>query len=204
MKNKLSQITLSQLIELYCGNCNVLLEEGEKQDNIAMINARLEVLLEYRSVIDNAGYRRVLDTQRNSIVLNTKVTIFKMCQNLACVGGLKEIRAIYDEMRLNHRRLNDKELVADVKRRLKSAEFDHKRALEQEQSDIDNANEPSTPDEMRNAMIDDMAFVMTHYKFQIDPDTLNARAYATMRKNMIRELQSKRQTLKSMSAKKNR
>lgn len=182
----------------------MLLEDGDKQDNIALMNARLEVLLEYRSVIDNTGYRRVLDTQRKSIVLNTKVTIFKMCQNLACVGGVRDIRDIYDEMRLNHRRMSDDELVDDVKRRLKSAEFDYKRAMEQEQSDIDNANEPSTPDDMRNAMIDDMAFVMTHYKFQIDPDTLNARAYATMRKNMIRELQAKKKTLNSLSVKKNR
>lgn len=198
MKNKLSQITLAELVELYCGNSEVLLEDGDEKNSVALINARLEVLLEYRSVIDNAGYKRVLDTQRKSIVLNTKVTIFKMCQNLACVGGVTDIRDIYEEMRLNHRRLSDKELVADVKRRLKSAEFDYKRALEQEQSDIDNANEPSTPDEMRNAMIDDMAFVMTHYKMQIDPTTLNARAYATMRKNMLRELQNKRQTLNSL------
>lgn len=200
MKHKLYQITLSQLVDVYCGDGSVLLEEGEKPNQLEMEKARIDILLEYRSVVDAAGYKSALNKQKGSIAAKTKVTIFKMCINLIAIGGFDNVRQVYDEMKIAHRRMNDDELAKDVKRRLKSAEFDYKRNCDDNEKDMEEA-EISTPEERRNAMIDDMSFVMTHFKFQIDPDRLNARAYATMRKSMVRELEMKKKSLNSLKSK---
>ena len=57
MKTRLNQLTMAAFIELHCGDCSVILENGENIPEEDLKKKATDLLFEYRNIVDPVGVK---------------------------------------------------------------------------------------------------------------------------------------------------
>jgi len=190
MITKLEQLTMSQFIDLACGDTSVLLYKHEIVSPAKVAESVRNIIYEYRCIVDKASAKSYLSECHELIKANAGVVLFKMCQNLVAIREFGRVREIMDEYGINAGSMSDQRVKAEVKSRLERAKsMVEKLSKESEESKHDMS-------EIRASFDEQTAALMAHYKFQIDTSTMRATLYAQLVARCNREVKAQMAAMK--------
>lgn len=184
MKEHLEQLTMSQFIDLLCGDMSVLLDKHEivKPNKLPVITR--SIIMEYRAVADPGGNSAYLMQAEDMVKAKLRVIIFTMCHNLVSFKQYGKAREVLVAYGLSASKWNDNKTDGVVKAKLEQArrELDTLNA-ENEKTKHQDANIRAGFDTLT-------ATLMAHFKFQINTDTIKATLYANLVARYDREIKA--------------
>lgn len=190
MIEKLEQLTLSQFVDLVCGDTEVLLRKHEVADPDKLAIAMRNIVMEYRAITDQAGVNAYLHHIGTWIKARIGVIIFTMCLNLITLKEYDRAREVLTAYGLNADRWKEIRMEGEVNSRLER----YKREL----ADIEKENEKAEAErEKIRSQFDTLtASLMAHFRFQIDPATIKATLYANLVAQHQREIKARLAAMK--------
>lgn len=190
MIEKLEQLTLSQFVDLVCGDTSVLHDKHEIVSSDKLAVATRNIVLEYRAIADPGGTNSYFKHVEDWIKAKMNVIIFTMCNNLATLKQYDRAREVLVAYGLSASGWNDGRVDGTIQARLAQAQ--------RELDDLETENEKLTAErEKIRAQFDaQTAAIMAHFKFQIDPATIKATLYANLVARHNREIKAQMAALK--------
>lgn len=179
MKKRLNELTVSQFIELVCGNETVLLNKKEKVDEDLLKTVSWEIIASYRMITDSTNLKSQLIDKEESLKIKVRILMFRMCQNLLLGNAFDEIRKILKFLDETTDDIEDSDLSKKLDELLQYALFEQHRIEDFHQEDTAGRRKCS-PDDIRASFYAEIAFISTHFKMSFDINTLNAAIYANM------------------------
>lgn len=185
MKNKLEQLTVSQFVDLICGDTSVLLEHDESASNETLTVITRDIVIEYRSIADPGGSNSYFKYIEDWIKARMNLLIFTMCDNLVSLNQFERAREVLDAYGLSVSRWDNQRIAGTIQAKLAQA----KRSVE----DYDADNEKAIADRgnIRLRFDEQTASLMAHFKFQIDPASIRASLYANLVFRYNQEIKAK-------------
>lgn len=184
MIERLEQLTMSDFISLLDGDTSVLTPDDEKVTEAEKAIAIRNILFEYREISDPVGMRSYLSETEELIKAKISRQIFAICIDLLSLGFDAYACRIFDEIGINHAKMNGNMLLAVAKSSLKKAES----TISEIEKTRSAGNEIKT--DVRRHFDEQTASMMSHFKFQIDPSNMKATLYAHLFARFIREIKS--------------
>lgn len=190
MKQKLEELTMSQFIDLLCGDTSVLKKPHEIVSPTKLATAVRNIIFEYKEISDKAGARSYLASIEDYVKAKITSVIMTMCKYLVDVGRHDTARNILAEMGVKAAAMTDKRLEAEIKSRLERAKHE-----------IEKAENESTPDKVDKAALrcsfdEQTASMMAYFKFQIDPAVMKATVFAHLVARQNREMKAQAAALR--------
>lgn len=174
MKTRLNQLSLSEFIELSCGDKSVLLDKNETMDDAILNAVTAELMYEYKTIVNPARMKSMLIEKEDISKLNARILMLKICMNLCMIGGIDDVRKVMEEYEPGYSK-KEKEVEKDIAAKLREAEFLKKRISETREKHI----APSKED-IRKAFDKEIAVIMTYFKMPVDIHNTNAAVYANI------------------------
>lgn len=184
MKETLEQLTLSQFIDLVCGNTDVLLDRHEIGQANKIALATRNIILEYRAIADPGGTGTYFKRIEEWIKSKINVIIFTMCNNLTQLKQYEKAREVLVEYGLSASGWSDSRIDGTIQAKLAKSQ--------RELSILEEENEKANTEKgkIRNQFDAQVASLMAHFKFQIDPSTIKATLYAHLVARFNREVKA--------------
>ena len=184
MKDTLEQLTLSQFIDLVCGNTDVLLDRHEIGQANKIALATRNIILEYRAIADPGGTGTYFKRIEEWIKSKINVIIFTMCSNLTQLKQYEKAREVLVEYGLSASGWSDSRIDGTIQAKLAKSQ--------RELSILEEENEKANTEKgkIRNQFDAQVASLMAHFKFQIDPSTIKATLYAHLVARFNREVKA--------------
>lgn len=171
MKTRLEQLTVSELVELLSGNHEVLAGKHEMMTEEKSASVIRSIIYEYREIADPAGAKSFLTQTEEQTRTRYEVLLYTMCGNLLTLRRFEDVREILEIAGINASRMNESRLKAEVETRTSRANRKLKEYQEENPDDM-------KADDIRKMFDTQTAYLMTHFKFQIDTETMKASVYA--------------------------
>ena len=190
MKTKLEQLTVSQFVDLLCGNMNVLREHREMVKQSKLMTAMRNIVYEYKEISDKAGARHYLASIDEYVKAKIMFTVMSMCQYLVDIEQYDSARQIMESADIATDGMSGRRLAVEIKSRLERA----KKIVEE--AEEERHQEGLDPDAIRRSFDEQTASMMAYFKFQIDPDVMKATVYAHLVARQNRELKAQQAALK--------
>ena len=178
MKTRLNQLTMAAFIELHCGDCSVILENGENIPEEDLKKKATDLLFEYRNIVDPVGVKTTLLEHEEKLKENTKVVFFQVCKKLVSINAIDEVKELLGMYGINLTSATDETVARRVEQELNTA-FNTK---ERNDAARDNDEEDTldTPDKIRASYDAEIASLMGFYKMSIDIHNISAAVYANL------------------------
>lgn len=187
MKERLEELTVSQFVDLVCGNTSVLLGKHEFVAPEKLAKVTRNIVYEYKEIADTAGVRAYVRSSGDYIKAKMAVSLYAICKNMINLGEYDRVRDVLAETGLKSaKRLSDKRVAAEVSSRLERAKAEIAKADEARK----NEEEPELS-KVRSEFDGQTAALMAYFKFQIDTATMKATVYAHLVARHIREIKAK-------------
>lgn len=181
MIERLEQLTLSQFVDLVCGDTTIMRGKGDTDKTaIALRN----IVMEYRNIADPGGTHSYLQRIEDWIKAKIEVIVFTMCLNLATLKQFSRVREVLAAYGLSSSGWNDSRVEGTVNARLSQAQ----RTLDEIESENEKAE--AERENIRAQFDTQTAALMANFKFQIDPDTIKATLYANLVARYNREIKA--------------
>lgn len=181
MIERLEQLTLSQFVDLVCGDTTIMRGKGNTDKTaIALRN----IVMEYRSIADPSGTHSYLQRIEDWIKAKIEVIVFTMCLNLVTLKQFSRVREVLAAYGLSSSGWNDSRVEGTVNARLSQAQ----RTLDEIESENEKAE--AERENIRAQFDTQTAALMANFKFQIDPDTIKATLYANLVARYNREIKA--------------
>lgn len=172
MIKKLSDITASQLVDIFCGDYSPLIGRHEVVSDDKVEEVAHNIILEYHKIANPTQVKSFVSTTAKSEKSRYALVVFKICDDLIKLGQYDKVREIMTSAKINTSSMSDSRLKSEVSYRYKRAESD----IEREAGDA----EKQTPEQIRLNFDSQTAALMSHFRFQIDPSTMKATLYAQL------------------------
>lgn len=190
MKEKLEQLTLSQFVDLVCGDTKVLLGKHETANPNKMAFVIRSIVLEYRAIADPGGTGSYFKHVEDWIKAKMNVIIFTMCSNLVSLKQYSRAREVLVDYGLSASNWSDGRVEGTVQAKLAQSQ----RELQELEAENDKVN--AEYEKIRSHFDEQTATMMAHFKFQIDPDTIKATLYANLVARHNREVKAQMAAMK--------
>lgn len=191
MIERLEQLTMTQFIDLACGDTSVLHPHREIVSPAKVDKVARNIIHEYRTIVNEAGEKSLISSIEDASKANMEVIIFKICTNMIAIAEFERVRDILIEYGVNAGNMSNQRLTAEVKSRLGRA----KRRMERTEKD-DKEDKETDKSDIRKSFDEQTAAMMAHYKFQIDTSTMKATLYAHLVARFNREIKAQLEALK--------
>lgn len=196
MKKRLNQFTMSQFIDIACGDYSSI---GAKQEEARAIAEN--IIAQYNDMSDPVSAKARLYEQEKLSRNRCKTVLYATLLNLV------NIYKAYDEVReilktigsTDVAELEDDKLSARLEQMLKQENFQRDR-LEFERSKTEPEKEP-TEDEIRSSFDRQTARLMAHFKFAITLERISASVYAHLVNMAIRQQRAQASSSKQVAGK---
>ncbi len=184
MKEKLEGLTLSQFVNLVCGDTSVLLDRHEIGNPNKLAIATRNIVLEYRAIADSGGTGSYFKHVEDWIKAKMNVIIFTMCNNLISLKQYGRAREVLLEYGLSASGWPDSRVDGIIHAKLAQSQ--------RELDDLEAENEKviAERENIRAQFDAQTASLMAHFKFQIDPDIIKATLYANLVARHNREIKA--------------
>lgn len=182
MKETLEQLTLSQFVDLVCGDTDVLLGKHEIGHSDKLAVATRNIVLEYRAIADPGGTTSYFKHVEDWIKAKMNVIIFTMCNNLVLLKQYGRAREVLVEYGLSASGWPDSRVDGTIQAKLAQSQ------RELEELEAENEKAIAECDKIRSQFDTQTASLMAHFKFQIDPATIKATVYANLVARHNREI----------------
>lgn len=177
MKTRLNELSLSQFIELVCGNTAVLADENEMIDKYTLNDVASDMVMSYRLITDSANVKARMLEQEDFIKLKSRILVLHICENLIDYNAFDDVRyllGLLDEYVLD---IEDGELRDKVDELLRISLFEEHRNQDMKENE---SSPRQSPDKIRDFFDAEVAFLMTFFKMNIDMNVINASVYANI------------------------
>lgn len=174
MITRLEQLTLSQFVNLLCGDYDILLGKHEIGMQDKLMETTRNIVLEYRTIADPGGTQAYFQNIDDMLKARLNIIIFTMCSNLLASGNSSDVREILTVCGVSNARLPDNKIEGIVHSLLAKS----KRHLAEIEAENDKTHLEGSIIRSRYDLL--TATLMSHFKFQIDPDTIKASIYANL------------------------
>lgn len=178
MKTRLNQLTMAAFIELHCGDCSVILENGENIPEEDLKKKATDLLFEYRNIVDPVGVKTTLLEHEERLKENTKVVFFQVCKKLVSISAIDEVKELLGMYGINLTSATDETVARRVEQELNTA-F-HTKERNDAARDNDEEDTLDTPDKIRASYDAEIASLMGFYKMSIDINNISAAVYANL------------------------
>lgn len=177
MIERLNQLSLSQFIELSCGDNSVLLESGGSITD-ALLKARAsELMIEYKSIVNPSSMKALLNSKEEITKECVNILLLRICKALVALNAYDDVRDVLATLSIDLRKVPDEQIKSRVETMLHSALFLQKKNDEMRSSE---KGENPTSDQIRSSFYAEIAFMMTYFKMNIDVHSINAAVYANI------------------------
>lgn len=176
MKEKLSQLTLAEFIDLECGDVSVLKESHHEvisPERLAKV--RLDIAMEFQEIASPTSYKSMVVDREKKSKLKAKAVLFGAMRSLIGLEAYAEVRDLMSQYGINCNGFDDKRLSLEVEQRLNDATFELKR-IGLDAPEVEDV----TPDDVRRGYESMVADLMIAYKMSIDMETIRASVFASM------------------------
>lgn len=180
MIERLDQLMLKDLIELSCGNANVLLERHEVGEEKKMLRLAARLMDEYKSIasptkakvdlIDAEDGQKLMMREKCARIL---VMLCEQKHSEMTIDVLKELDIDTESL------TTPEKITSRCKALLNEAVYDLER-YEEQQDEKRKRKGVSDADRVRRSWNSEIAHVMTTLRMSIDPATTNAAIYANL------------------------
>ncbi|MBD5364837.1 MAG: hypothetical protein HDR79_07845 [Bacteroides sp.] len=190
MKEKLEQLTLSQFVDLVCGDTTVLLSSNEAPDAERMVAITRDIVFEYKTIADPRGTNSYCKHVEQWIKAKISVIIFTMCSNLVSLNQHGRAREILSAYGMSASAWSDSRIDGIVQAKLAQSQ--------RELDELERENEKTIGEreKIRARFDEQTAYLMAYFKFQIDPETIKATLYANLVARHNREVKAQLAAMK--------
>ena len=177
MIERLNQITLSDFIELSCGNYACLLSDREFVSESTLKEIASKLLIEYRSIVNPSNMKAMVMDKEDMLKERAKLLSLRICQTLVSLGFYDDVRQVLEQLNVDSRNMSDEQVTSKIDYLLHSAIFEQKRN-EERRSEEHKGNKVT--EQIRSSFDAEIAFLMTFFKMSIDSRVINAAVYANI------------------------
>lgn len=189
MIERLNQLSLYNFIELSCGNNLVLLSDGDSATDIELKECASKLFIEYRNIADPVKLKALIAEKEELVKEKVRILLLRICQNLISLNCYGEVREVLAAMSYKAFAMTEEQVHAKVEEILRSALFEQKR---NEELKVEEKQEKMSLEQIRASFDSEIAFLMTHFKMNIDVHLTNASVYANIVRQAFIELSIKR------------
>jgi hypothetical protein len=194
MKEKLSDLTLAEFIDMECGDLNVLKEKHEIVTPEMLAKKRSELSHEFQSIASPSSFKSMLIDRDRKGKMRVKAMFFGVLKSLIKIDGFSDVRDLLTKYGVDCRDRDDAWIEREVITQLNSVTFELKRMGVEIKEEGQ-----STPDEIRRRYEGMVADLMIANKMSIDIDSIRASVFASMihkANEIAKELNAKIKSLK--------
>lgn len=194
MKEKLSDLTLAEFIDMECGDLNVLKEKHEIVTPEKLAKKRSELSHEFQSIASPSSFKSMLIDRDRKGKMRVKAMFFGVLKSLIKIDGFSDVRDLLTKYGVDCRDRDDAWIEREVITQLNSVTFELKRMGVEIKEEGQ-----STPDEIRRRYEGMVADLMIANKMSIDIDSIRASVFASMihkANEIAKELNAKIKSLK--------
>lgn len=194
MKEKLSDLTLAEFIDMECGDLNVLKEKHEIVTPEKLAKKRSELSHEFQSIASPSSFKSMLIDRDRKGKMRVKAMFFGVLKSLIKIDGFSDVRDLLTKYGVDCRDRDDAWIEREVITQLNSVTFELKRMSVEIKEEGQ-----STPDEIRRRYEGMVADLMIANKMSIDIDSIRASVFASMihkANEIAKELNAKIKSLK--------
>ena len=178
MIERLNQITLSDFIELSCGNYACLLSDCKSMSESTLKEIASKLLVEYRSIVNPSNMKAMVMDKEDMLKERAKLLSLHICQALVSLGFYDDVRQVLGQLNVDTRNMSDEQVISKLDYLLHSAIFEQKR--NEERRSEEHKGSKATPEQIRSSFDAEIAFLMTFFKMSIDSRVINAAVYANI------------------------
>lgn len=187
MIERLEQLTVSQFVDLVCGDTSILIGKHEVANPDKLAKATRSIVYEYKEIADSAGVRSFIRASGDYVKAKMGISLYTICKNMILLGEYDRVREVLESTGLKSaKRFSEKRISAEVTSRLERA----KTTIAKIDEERKNEKVPELS-KVRSEFDAQTAALMAYFKFQIDPDTMKATVYAHLVARHIREIKAK-------------
>ncbi len=183
MITRLDQLTMARFIDLLCGDLSVLEAPVGMSATEKALTMR-NIIIEYKDITDSAGLKSFISTLDEKLKNRMAELMFKICLNLLSLQEYDRVREVLQEYGINAMSMNDTRLKAEVEVGLERVLY----ALKQFEDESQSGEHP----DIRREFDDQIAAMMSYFKFQIDVSTMKASLFAHLVARMHREIKAQK------------
>lgn len=196
MKTRLNQLTMAEFIDLHCGDCSVLLENGEHIPEEELKKKTTDLIFEYRNIVDPVGVKSTLLEYEEALRSNTKIVFFQVCKKLVSINAIDEVKEILMMYGINLTSATNEKVAQLVEQELKAALHNKERndAIRENTEEDESLN---TPDKIRASYDAEIASLMGFYKMSIDIHNISAAVYANLLVQAVKSMQELKKKIKN-------
>ena len=195
MKTRLDQLTLSDLIELSCGNSTVLLDKDETPSEQVKLTCARQILGEYKEIASPSKAKKDMIEAEEVTKLRMKERCLHICVALCGQARPDMARDVLLELDVRPDLIDtDEKVLPRCKAMLDEVLYEIKRIDDLNLEEA--AMKVSQPEDVRKSWYSEIAFVMSMLKMSVDPATVNAAIYA----NLVRTASERSKAMAKMPA----
>lgn len=178
MIERLNQITLSDFIELSCGNYACLLSDCKSMSESTLKEIASKLLVEYRSIVNPSNMKAMVMDKEDMLKERAKLLSLRICLALVSLGFYDDVRQVLGQLNVDTRNMSDEQVISKIDYLLHSAIFEQKR--NEERRSEEHKGSKATPEQIRSSFDAEIAFLMTFFKMSIDSRVISAAVYANI------------------------
>lgn len=172
----LGMLTMSQYIDMICGDLTVLKEKGEVVTDERLAEHRAALASEFAELADRVAAKSAVNDGDAKRRAKAELTLFKVLTNLLALGAHKDVRTILKDYGYA-REMDDRQTAIEVARLLRRAETAMGKIGAEKK---DERRKPPGEKEIRAGYDSQAASLMAWFKFQIDLRTIPASQFACL------------------------
>lgn len=178
MIERLNQISLSDFIDISCGEYLCLLSENESKSEEELKERASKLIIDYRNITNPSGVKALILDKEDIMKERTHLLLLRICQTLIAVCSFDEVREVLMQMEVNAHNMDNEQLKSKLDYMLHIAIFEQKR--NEERRVEEHSEKKATPEQIRSSFDSEIAFLMTYFKMNIDVHAVSAAVYANI------------------------
>ena len=178
MIERLNQISLSDFIDISCGEYLCLLSENESKSEEELKERASKLIIDYRNINNPSGVKALILDKEDIMKERNHLLLLRICQTLIAVCSFDEVREVLMQMEVNAHNMDNEQLKSKLDYMLHIAIFEQKR--NEERRVEEHSEKKATPEQIRSSFDSEIAFLMTYFKMNIDVHAVSAAVYANI------------------------
>lgn len=178
MIERLNQISLSDFIDISCGEYLCLLSENESKSEEELKERAQKLIIDYRNITNSSGVKALILDKEDIMKERTRLLLLRICQTLIAACSFDEVREVLMQMEVNAHNMDNEQLKSKLDYMLHIAIFEQKR--NEERRIEEHSEKKATPEQIRSSFDSEIAFLMTYFKMNIDAHAVSAAVYANI------------------------
>ena len=190
----LSNLKMSEFIDIYCGKESLILEQGEHVSEPEMKAYIARLMYDYKMIVNPVAMKSIISEQKQLLLQTARIYILKICSTLIQLNNVDKAREVLSEIGWHAGNFDEKTLSGKVTSELRRLEFSVKRITE-EQTEEEKKNIQYSEREIRETFDKEQASLMTYFKMNISMESITAAVYANMLAQAEREITARNKIL---------